>query len=113
MKASKKGHKSMYVGKALKGPKGIFAPLLKHFLETALQGEIDVNLKESKAQGENNRRNGKMSKRVKSLSYEFELEGSQDRVGSFEYMILPKRQVIITEELEDEAIALYGRGVST
>jgi transposase-like protein len=28
-------------------------------------------------------------------------------------MILPKRQVIITEELEDKVIGLYGRGVST
>lgn len=109
----KEAIKGMYSGKAFNGEKGIFAPLLKHFLETALQGEMDAHLKESKAQGENNRRNGKTSKRVKSLSGEFELEGSRDRAGSFEPMILPKRQVIITEELEDKVIALYGRGVST
>lgn len=90
----------MYAGKALNGEKVIFAPLLKHFLETALQGEMDAHLKESKAQGEDNRRNGKTSKRVKSISGEFNLEGSRDRAGTFEPMILPKRQVIITEELE-------------
>ncbi len=105
--------KGMYAGKALNGEKGIFAPLLKHFLETALQGEMDAHLKDSKSLGENNRRNGRTNKRVKSLSGEFDLEGSRDRAGTFEPMILPKRQVIITEELEDKVIALYGRGVST
>jgi putative transposase len=103
----------MYEGKPLNGQKGIFAPLLKHFLEAALQGEMDSHLQESKQQGEPNRRNVKATKRVKSLSGEFNLETSRDRTGTFEPLILPKRQIIITEELEDKVIALYGRGVST
>ena len=105
--------KGMYAGKPFNGEKGIFAPLMKHFLEAALQGEMDFHLKEQKANGEENRRNGKIIKRVKSLSGEFDLETSRDRAGTFEPMILPKRQVIITEELEDKVIGLYGRGVST
>jgi hypothetical protein len=109
----KEAIKGMYAGKPLNGEKGIFAPLLKHFLEAALQGEMDSHLQESKLQGEPNRRNGKATKRVKSLSGEFDLETSRDRTGTFEPVILPKRQIIITEELEDKVIALYGRGVST
>jgi putative transposase len=109
----KEAIKGMYAGKPLNGEKGIFAPLLKHFLEAALQGEMDSHLQESKQQGEPNRRNGKATKRVKSLSGEFDLETSRDRTGTFEPLILPKRQIIITEELEDKVIALYGRGVST
>jgi putative transposase len=109
----KEAIKGMYEGKPLNGEKGIFAPLLKHFLEAALQGEMDSHLQESKLQGEPNRRNGKATKRVKSLSGEFDLETSRDRTGTFEPLILPKRQIIITEELEDKVIALYGRGVST
>lgn len=105
--------KGMYAGKPFNGEKGIFAPLMKHFLESALQGEMDFHLKEEKARGEENRRNGRSVKRVKSLSGEFDLETSRDRTGTFEPMILPKRQVIITEELEDKVIGLYGRGVST
>lgn len=105
--------KGMYAGKPFNGEKGIFAPLMKHFLESALQGEMDFHLKERKANGEENRRNGKAVKRVKSLSGEFDLETSRDRSSTFEPMILPKRQVIITEELEDKVIGLYGRGVST
>lgn len=101
--------KGMYAGKPLNGEKGIFAPLLKHFLE----GELDAHLQEEKATGAFNRRNGKIAKRVKSISGEFDLETSRDRAGSFDPVVLPKRQVIITEELEDKVIGLYGLGLST
>ena len=105
--------KGMYAGKPLNGEKGIFAPLLKHFLESALEGELEAHLQEEKASGLSNRRNGKISKRVKSLSGEFDLESSRDRSGSFEPLVVPKRQVIITEELEEKVIGLYGLGMST
>jgi putative transposase len=105
--------KGLYAGKPLNGEKGIFAPLLKHFLEASLQGEMENHLQESKARGENNRLNGKVTKRVKSISGEFDLETSRDRLSSFEPLVLPKRQVVITNELEDKVIALYACGLST
>jgi putative transposase len=104
--------KGMYAGRPLSGEQGIFAPLLKHFLESALAGELESHLQAEKASGYNNRRNGKTSKTVKSLSGEFELESTRDRLGSFEPMILPKRQLIITQELEEKVISLYGLGLS-
>jgi transposase-like protein len=105
--------KGMYAGKPLNGEKGIFAPLLKHFLEAAIAGEMEAHLQEERAAGRPNRKNGKTSKKVKSLSGEFELESNRDRLGSFEPLILPKRQLIITEELEEKVIGLYGLGLST
>lgn len=105
--------KGMYAGKPLNGEKGIFAPLLKYFLEAALEGELEAHLQGEKAIGSSNRLNGKTTKRVKSLSGEFDLESNRDRSGTFEPMVLPKRQVIITEELEDKVIGLYGLGLST
>ncbi len=102
----------LYSGKPMNGEKGIFAPLLKHFLESALDGELEAHLQDEKASGRSNRRNGKTNKVVKSLSGEFELESTRDRSGSFEPMILPKRQLIITDELEEKVIGLYGLGVS-
>jgi len=105
--------KGMYAGKPLNGEKGIFAPLLKHFLEAALEGELESHLQEEKAAGLSNRLNGKTTKRVKSLSGQFDLQSNRDRSGSFEPVVLPKRQVIITEELEDKVIGLYGLGLST
>lgn len=105
--------KGMYAGKPLNGEKGIFAPLLKHFLESALEGELEAHLQEEKANGIPNRRNGKASKRVKSVAGEFNLESSRDRSGSFDPVVLPKRQVVITEELEEKVTGLYGLGMST
>lgn len=79
-----------------------------------LEGELTHHLKESKAAGENNRKNGKTKKTVRSLqSGHLEIESSRDRQGTFEPKILPKRQLIITEELEDKVIAMYSRGMST
>jgi putative transposase len=105
--------KGLYAGKPLNGDKGIFAPLLKHFLEAAMAGELEAHLQEEKAAGKANRKNGKTSKRVKSLSGEFELETNRDRSGSFEPVVLPKRQLIVTAELEEKIINLYGLGLST
>jgi hypothetical protein len=54
--------------------KSIFAPLLKHFLEATMTGELEAHLQEERAAGKPNRKNGKTSKQVKSLSGEFEQE---------------------------------------
>lgn len=105
--------KGLYSGKPVHGDQGIFAPLMKHFLEAALEGELEAHLTEEKAQGLSNRRNGKTMKRVKSGSGEFDLETTRERSGSFDPVIVPKRQVVITEQLEDKVIGMYGLGIST
>ena len=104
----------LYDGKKMGGTDGVFAPMLKHLLESMLEGELNNHLEESKAAGENNRKNGKTKETVHSLqSGHLEIESSRDRQGTFEPKILPKRQLIITEELEDKVIAMYARGMST
>jgi putative transposase len=37
--------KGLYEGKPLTGEDGLFAPLLKHFLESALEGEMTNHLR--------------------------------------------------------------------
>lgn len=104
----------LYQGKKMGGTDGVFAPMLKHLLESMLEGELEHHLEENKASGENNRKNGKTKKTVRSLqSGHFELESNRDRNGTFEPKIVPKRQLIITSELEDNVIAMYARGMST
>ena len=104
----------LYDGKKMGGTDGVFAPILKHLLESMLEGELNNHLEEGKAAGESNRKNGKTKKTVRSLlSGHLEIESSRDRQGTFEPKILPKRQLIITEELEDKVIAMYARGMST
>lgn len=105
---------AIYQGKKMGGTDGVFAPMLKHLLESMIEGELEHHLQESKASGESNRRNGKTKKTVRSLqSGHFELESSRDRNGTFEPKVVPKRQLIITNELEDNVIAMYARGMST
>lgn len=102
--------KGLYEGKPLTGQEGLFAPLLKHFLESALEGEMENHLAESRPQA--NRRNGKTTKRVKSSAGLIELTTPRDRAGSYQPQIVPKRQVVLTDQLEAKILSLYGRGCS-
>ncbi len=54
--------------KEIGGPNGVLAPLLKQFLEAALEAEVTSHVKRSKESGAANRRNGLMPKEVRSLS---------------------------------------------
>lgn len=100
-------------GKSLSGPDGVLAPLIKQFLEAALEAELESHIKETKASGVKNRRNGRMSKEVRSLSGgNFSLETPRDREGSFEPQMVQKRQVFIGADLERKVIKLYARGMS-
>jgi len=92
----KEAIKGMYEGKGFNGEKGVFAPLVKYFLEAALQGEMEAHLAEEESLGHPNRCNGKVGKRVKSLSGEFDLEVSRDRSGTFEPMILTPEAGVFT-----------------
>ncbi|WP_257668756.1 transposase, partial [Parapedobacter tibetensis] len=104
----------LYAGKKAGGTDGVLAPMLKHLLESMLDGELENHLEEEKASGESNRRNGKSKKTVRSMGGgSFELETGRDREGSFEPKIVPKRQLIITEELEGNVLSMYARGMGT
>ncbi|WP_166670643.1 IS256 family transposase [Olivibacter sp. XZL3] len=104
----------LYAGKKAGGTDGVFAPLMKHLLESMLDGELNNHLEEEKASGGSNRRNGKSKKTVRSMSGgSFELETGRDREGTFEPKIVPKRQLIITEELEGNVLSMYARGMGT
>jgi len=103
--------KGLYEGKPLTGEQGLFAPLLKHFLESALEGEMDSHLQETRL-AEQNRRNGKTSKTVKSSAGLLELTTPRDRAGSYQPQIIPKRQVVLTPQLEQKVLSLYGMGNS-
>lgn len=100
-------------GRKMGGSEGVLTPLIKHLLESALDGELDYHLASEEEQGRKNRRNGRTAKKVRSLSGgEFELERGRDRSGTFEPKILPKRQLIITEDLEGHVLSMYARGMS-
>lgn len=99
--------------KPMLGQGGLFTPLLKKFLEAALEGELSAHLEENQPQeGARNRRNGKSRKQLQSPLGGFELLSPRDRDGSFEPQIVAKRQVKITSDIDQKIIGLYGRGMS-
>ncbi|WP_410528615.1 transposase [Sphingobacterium sp. UDSM-2020] len=93
---------------------GVLAPLMEHLLESIVEGELENYLNEENASGNSNRRNGKTKKAVRGLNTgTFELETGWDRSGTFEPKVVPKRQLICTEQLEGHVLSMYAKGMST
>lgn len=107
----KKALEQLKSGKSLFGKDGAFAPLLKNFIEKALDAEIDGHLDEDQRE-QGNKRNGKGRKTIKSSAGSFEIETPQDRHSSFEPELIRKRQTILAENLSGKIIGLYGLGMS-
>ena len=86
--------------------------MLKDFLETAMQSELDNHLSSKQEDDVANRRNGFSSKIVKTDRGQFELNTPRDRNSSFDPKIVQKGQTILTPELDDKIITLYSYGMS-
>ena len=98
-------------GKSLTGEGGVFAPLLKSFLESALQAEMETHLSpEEREIG--NKRNGRGSKTLKTSSGPLTIETPQDRLSRFEPETVKKRETVLAENFEAKILGLYGKGVS-
>ena len=104
----KKALDQLLSGKSLFGKEGAFAPMLKSFIEKALQVEMSSHLSTS----ENNKRNGKGKKTIKSSLGSFEIETPTDRRSDFEPSLIKKRQTILADNLSEKIIGLYGLGMS-
>ena len=106
-----KALKQLRSGESLTGKDGAFAPLLKEFLEAALDGEMSSHLDEDERSA-GNKRNGKGTKKVKTFAGEIEIETPQDRHSSFTPEIIRKRETILADNLSNKIISLYGMGMS-
>jgi transposase-like protein len=96
-------------GKSLEGKEGILAPLIKRLVEAGLEGELDVHLEEDPSA---NRRNGKMSKKVKTGFGPVEIDTPRDRNSTFDPQALPKRQTTLGGALDQKVLSMYARGMS-
>lgn len=107
----KKALEQFMSGKSLFGKDGAFAPMLKSFIEKALESEMEDHL-DIQERSSGNKRNGKGKKTIKSGFGSFEIETPQDRNSSFEPELVKKRQSILADNLSDKIIGLYGLGMS-
>jgi transposase-like protein len=107
----KKALKQLMSGESLYGKNGAFAPMLKSFLEAALEGELDAHLDEDERKS-GNRKNGKLSKTLQTSDGPLEIETSRDRHSTFEPELVKKRETILADSLEKKIIGMYGLGMS-
>lgn len=95
---------------------GLVDQLTKRLVERVLSGEMTNHLgyvpHAAEGRGSGNSRNGNGKKRVQSSAGEFEIEVPRDRNGTFEPVLVPKRQRRIAG-FDDKVLALYARGLST
>jgi len=98
-------------GKSLYGKDVAFAPLLKSFLNSAMEAELDSHL-DAEERLSGNRKNGKTSKEVRTSSGTISIDTPRDRSATFEPEIIRKRETILAENLESKIIGMYGLGMS-
>ncbi len=83
-------------GKSLTGKGGVFAPMLKEFLDSAREGEMESHLDETERSQEN-KRNGKGSKMGKTSVGEIPIKTQQYRHSSFEPQIIKKQETTLAD----------------
>lgn len=106
-----KALKQLRSGKSLYGKDGAFAPLLKSFLDSALEAELESHL-DTEERLSGNRKNGKTSKEVRTSSGTISIDTPRDRSSTFEPELIRKRETILAESLEQKIIGMYGLGMS-
>ena len=98
------------------GEAGLLKQLTKKVAVRALSAEMEQHLGYAKhaLEGKNsgNSRNGKTSKKVRSVHGEIELDIPRDRNGSFEPKLVKKGEKQLNG-FDDRIISLYARGMST
>lgn len=108
---AKKAADELRSGKPMVGRDGVFTPLLKMLIEGALNGEMDAHMAETR-KPKKNRRNGHTQKTIQSPLGGFEVFSPRDRNSTFEPQIVEKRSHSISSDIDQQIIALYGRGMS-
>jgi putative transposase len=104
-------------GVDLTGPQGLLKALTKTVIETALDEEMSEHLGYDKHEpvGHNlaNSRNGKRSKTLlTSSSGDVQIDMPRDRDGTFEPVIVRKRQRRLTD-VDEVVLSLYAKGLTT
>ena len=105
-------------GLSLIGPDGLLKQFTKNVLETALHEEMTEHLGHEKnraadGRASSNVRNGTRAKTVLThATGKVDLEVPRDRDGTFEPVIVKKRQRRLTE-VDEIVLSLYARGLTT
>ena len=97
------------------GPDGLLKQLKAAILNRALDGELNHHLGyrhgEKPPEDQDNRRNGKGKKTLRSPGGQIDIEVPRDRNGTFEPQIVPKHQRHF-DGFDDKIVSMYARGMT-
>jgi putative transposase len=99
----------------LEGPDGVLQQLTGALVSRALEGELEHHLGyghgETPPDGQDNRRNGKSRKTLRTSRGEIDIEVPRDREGSFEPALVPKHQRQF-DGFDDKIVSMFARGMT-
>lgn len=97
--------------------KSIMRDMMSVLLEGALDGELDEALGYSKYDYKNkdtgNSRNGHSQKTMHTSYGDVDINIPRDRAGEFEPQLIKKYQNIISQDMEEQIISMYAKGMTT
>jgi len=91
--------------------KDIFGPVFESMLQGEMEGHLGYEPHDHSYKDTQNRRNGYISKTVKTSYGEIPIDVPRDRDGSFEPQLIPKRTKDVSG-IEDKVLAMYAKGMS-
>src|SRR5262245_44453246 len=106
-------------GVALMGEGGLMQQMFKRFLEASLEGEMDAHLGYGKhdpaGRNSGNSRNGRRGKTVTTAVGPVHIEAPRDREGSFDPLIVRKRQRVLAggDGISGIVVSLSAKGLTT
>ncbi len=87
----------------------VFAPIIKSTIEEALEQQLQEHLAQSEIK---NRKNGSLSKTVKTAYGNIAIESSRNRLSTYHPQFLATRQTTLGKSLDRKIISLYANGMS-
>ena len=102
----------LHSGKGLVGTEGVLTSLIQRLVNAALNGEMSAHLREEKLEGQENRRNGKLSKQLDTELGAISIETPRDRLGKFEPQLVGKWQRQLGTGLDKQILMMYAKGHS-
>lgn len=91
--------------------KEVFGPIFENFLNAEMDAHLGYEKNSQNSKETNNRRNGYTSKTIQGSFGETQIKCPRDRDGTFEPVIVPKRQKDVSN-IESKVLAMYARGMS-
>lgn len=91
--------------------KDVFGPMFEAMLQGEMNSHLGYENNDKNEKHTDNRRNGYISKNIKTSMGEMNIEVPRDRDGSFEPQIIPKRTKDISD-IDKKVLSMYAKGMS-